>query len=103
MHNNDVKKQVQSLIDACNWVLSNRCGGSKTLADILLSCYNGPAYPCGLGGIKNFDHIRIEWVLDIITLHAHIRGEIHELIKDGHKVFQAIVKEYKTNSDTTNE
>lgn len=67
------------------WCDSTHCGAATGLKRLVLSFFNGQAYPYAFSVcVKGFDFTRDQWALELITDYL-ARGESPELVRLGSK------------------
>ncbi|SRR5258708_2734448 len=93
--NADVIKCRESLLQCVRFVRQHRASSTRFIASVLGSLYNGDRVKVDLSGIGHLDMHWAEHVLNVIRLRYEDMREPHEYFKDGGKLFEEIIAEYR--------
>ena len=69
-------------------------GGSKVVAQVLLSAYNGEDYQVDIAGMCNLDPANHDAVMTVIQGRYDTSREPHTLIQNGSKIFEALWRDW---------
>lgn len=76
-------------------IAQNNSGQCKTVANFLLSCYNGTRFKFDLSDFRSLDLEIFEDCLLVLKMDYKPVREIHTYFKDGGDMFEKLAKDWK--------
>lgn len=93
--NAELAKCLDSLVECVRFVRQHHANSTRFIASVLCSLYNGDRVKVDLSGIGLIDMVWKEHVLNVIRLHYEAGREPHTYFKDGGRIFEEIIGEYR--------
>lgn len=85
---------VKALESLFEFACTNRCDGSRVVAEVLASLYNGHRFKVDLTDLRLLDSQRFGEVLQVLHLDHKPEQEVHCYFRNGGARFEAMFKDY---------
>lgn len=89
------REQYTKAVIACIRVAQEDTGGSRVLAQVLLSAYNGGAFQLNVAGMSNLDQRNYENAITVIRGRYELGIEPHSVVNNGREIFLDLWEEWK--------
>ncbi|WP_234085346.1 hypothetical protein [Azonexus sp. R2A61] len=86
---------LKSLEHALNWALRHDTSGARVFATLLASMYNGNRVKFDVSDLKLLDCANFEHAMNSIRLCQETNREPHQFFKDGGKLFERMIGDWK--------
>lgn len=88
-------EEYTKAVTHCVGIAQQDTGGSRIMAQVLLSAYNGDAFQLDVAGLGGLDRENYEQAITVIRGRYDVHREPHDVIPNGSAIFRDLWEQWK--------
>lgn len=79
-------------------IAQGNSGQCRSVAAVLLGCYNGSRFPLNLTNLRGLDYPILDDLMTVLRMDANAQQEVHYYFDNGSRIFEQLAEDWGFNT-----